>query len=164
MKCIFAPWRMEYILSEKPQHCIFCELPKKGVSPETLILYMDERGFVIINRYPYVSGHVMVVPYKHVETPLALSEREWEDLNALVLPAVRAIEKVYRPEGFNIGLNVGQPAGAGIHEHIHIHIVPRWQGDTNLMSVFSDTRVIPESLEETWRRLRPAFEKLEARR
>lgn len=158
MKPIFAPWRMEYITSKKPSECVFCELPRRGVCEETLILGLNEHAYIVLNRYPYVSGHVMVIPYRHVEDPMDLSSEEWRAMNDLIRPVVRAIRQEYRPHGFNIGMNVGVAAGAGIHEHIHTHVIPRWTGDNNLISVLTDTRVIPESLTQTWRRLRPAFE------
>ncbi|NOZ02319.1 MAG: HIT domain-containing protein [Deltaproteobacteria bacterium] len=159
MKQIFAPWRMEYIVSKKPEGCVFCDLPRAGVSEETLVLFKGERAFVIMNRYPYVSGHLMVVPYRHLEHVLLLDPEEWAEMNRLVVSCVQALKAVYQPHGFNIGMNVGQAAGAGIHEHIHTHIIPRWTGDNNLVPVMTETRVIPESLEETWRKLIPEFRK-----
>ena len=152
---------MEYIISEKPDGCVFCDLPEAGINDETLVLYKGTVAFIIMNRYPYVSGHLMVVPFRHAEHPLLLEAREWAEVNDLVLPAVGALKAVYNPQGFNIGMNIGQAGGAGIHEHLHIHVIPRWTGDNNMVPVLTDTRVIPESLEETWKRLRPEFEKLE---
>ncbi len=157
MKPIFAPWRMEYITSRKKPGCVFCDLPGLGVGEESLVLGLNDHAYVVLNRYPYVSGHVMVIPYRHVEDPLDLTPEEWRAMNDLVRPVVRALRNEYRPHGFNIGMNVGVAAGAGIHEHIHAHVIPRWTGDNNLISVLTDTRVIPESLSETWRRLEPAF-------
>jgi len=159
MKQIFAPWRMDYITSRKPDGCIFCDLPEAGVSEETLVLYKGELAFVIMNRYPYVSGHLMIVPYRHAESPLELEPGDWAEVYGLVVPTMQALENVYRPQGFNIGINVGQAGGAGIHEHIHLHVIPRWIGDNNVVPVMTDTRVIPEALDQTWKRLLPEFEK-----
>jgi len=160
MKPIFAPWRMDYITSCKRPGCVFCELPQQGVSEESLILCLNEHAYVVLNRYPYVSGHLMVIPYRHVEDPLELTSQEWRALNDLVRPVLLALKDEYRPHGFNVGMNLGVAAGAGIHEHIHIHVIPRWTGDNNLISVLADTRVIPEGLHQTWARLRPRFETL----
>ncbi|MBL6974540.1 MAG: HIT domain-containing protein [Deltaproteobacteria bacterium] len=161
MKQIFAPWRMDYIISEKPEGCVFCDLPGQGINDETLILYRGAGAFVIMNRYPYVSGHLMVVPNRHLEHPLLLDPVEWSEINDLVIPCVQALKNVFNPHGFNIGMNIGQAGGAGIHEHIHVHVIPRWTGDNNMVPVLTDTRVIPESLEETWKKLIPEFKKLE---
>lgn len=160
MKPIFAPWRMDYITSKKPSDCVFCNLPRLGVGEESLVLGLNDHAYVVLNRYPYVSGHVMIIPYRHVEDPGDLAPEEWRAMNDLVRPVVRALKTEYRPHGFNIGMNVGVAAGAGIHEHIHIHVIPRWTGDNNLIAVLADTRVIPESLSETWRRLESAFRTL----
>jgi len=160
MKQLFAPWRMKYIQDAKQKGCIFCDLPKQGVLPESLVLYRGKAAFVVLNRYPYISGHLMVVPYLHVGSPLMLPADAWQDTMSLVRDAVGAVERVYRPQGFNIGMNVGRPAGAGIDEHVHVHVVPRWNGDTNFVPVLSETRVIPEALEDTFQRLFPEFSKL----
>ena len=125
-----------------------------------MVLFKGKHAFVILNRFPYITGHLMVVPYRHVASPLKLKPEEWAYSSALVRPVVEAIEKVYKPQGFNIGMNIGQCAGAGIHEHIHIHVVPRWSADTNFIPVLAETRVIPEALEDTYRKLLPFFESL----
>jgi len=160
MKQLFAPWRMKYIQDTKQNGCIFCDLPKQGPSPESLVLFRGKDAFVILNRYPYISGHLMVVPYMHVGSPLKLPVDVWKGMMELVREAVGAVERVYQPQGFNIGMNVGRPAGAGIDEHVHVHVVPRWNGDTNFVPVLSETRVISEALEDTFRRLLPEFSKL----
>jgi ATP adenylyltransferase len=161
MRTIFAPWRMEYITSNKTSSCVFCEIVKEGIGEKSLIAYMGRFGYVVLNRYPYVSGHLMVIPYRHVEDPSLLSEEEWVGMNGLVIPTMNALKEIYHPQGFNIGMNVGQAAGAGIHEHVHIHVIPRWIGDNNLMAVIGETRVIPEALEETFAKVRRVFERLE---
>jgi ATP adenylyltransferase len=141
--------------------CIFCDLPALDRDQESLILCRGRDAFVILNRYPYVSGHLMVVPYRHAADVSALDRREWAAAFEMVRPAVRAIESVYKPQGFNIGINIGKAAGAGVEGHLHIHVVPRWGGDANFVSVVGETRVIPEALEETYRRLLPAFRSIE---
>ena len=161
MKTIFAPWRLEYLVSKKPPYCVFCEIVKEGVGEKSLIVHMGKFAYVVLNRYPYVSGHLMVIPYRHVEDPSLLSAEEWVGMNELVLPTMNVLKEVYHPHGFNIGMNVGQAAGAGIHEHVHIHVIPRWTGDSNVISVVGNTRVIPEALEVTFAKVREAFQKLE---
>lgn len=137
--------------------CIFCELPPQKRDAENLILFQGQHAFVILNRFPYVSGHLMVVPYRHVSTPVVLLPEEWAEMGALVRKAVTGLGELYRPQGFNIGMNVGRAAGAGIDDHVHLHVVPRWMGDNNFVPVLSETRVIPEALEVTYRRLLPVF-------
>jgi len=158
MKQLFAPWRMQYVSACQSEGCVLCELPQQEPSSKSLVLYRGRSAFIVLNRYPYVSGHLMVVPYVHVASPLAVPTDAWRDTMDLVRDAVGAIERVYRPQGFNIGMNVGRPAGAGIEEHVHVHVVPRWNGDTNFVPVLSDTRVIPEALEDSFARLLPEFE------
>lgn len=153
MKTIWAPWRIEYLTGEgKDAGCIFCEKPKQNRDRENLIIYRGEIGFIVMNRYPYSNGHLMVVPYKHTRELTDLDDRERLGLMNL---AVRCIEilKAFKPDGFNIGANLGRVAGAGIDDHIHFHIVPRWSEDTNFMPVIGDIRVIPEYLDETYLKL-----------
>lgn len=155
MKIFWAPWRMKYIKSfgEKRDECIFCSKPKENRDEENLILYRGERGFIILNRFPYNSGHLMVAPYRHVRELEELSEDELLELMKLLIMSIKALKEEYKPEGFNVGANIGRVAGAGIEGHIHFHVVPRWGGDTSFMSVLSETKIIPELLEETYRRL-----------
>jgi ATP adenylyltransferase len=161
VETLFAPWRMDYIGKGGTETgCIFCDLPASPRDEENLILYRGRDAFVILNRYPYVSGHLMVVPFRHASDPSALDAHEWAAAFELVRPAVRVLEAEYRPEGFNIGINLGTAAGAGVAGHLHIHVVPRWGGDTNFVSVVGGARVIPEALEETYRRLLPSFRAL----
>ena len=159
MQQLWAPWRIEYIRMEKMDECIFCKLPN-GDDEKNLILYRGKHAFVIMNNYPYNPGHVMVAPYRHVGEIEDLSEEEWEDVHALTALMVRAIKRTMNPQGFNIGLNIGRVAGAGIEGHLHVHIVPRWNGDTNFMPVISDTKVIVQGIRENYKELKREIEKL----
>lgn len=156
---IFAPWRSEYILSgdKKDDFCIFCEYPAQDKDKENLIVYRGELCFVIMNRYPYNAGHLMVIPYRHLHNFAELTEKELTELMQLVQKAVTVLTQVMSPHGFNLGINIGKVAGAGIDQHLHMHIVPRWNGDTNFMPVVSDTRIISESLESAYIRLKEAW-------
>jgi ATP adenylyltransferase len=157
MKVLWAPWRLSYILSGKKQGCIFCELPKQDGDRENLILYRSSHNFVIMNRFPYNNGHIMVVPYLHSPALEGLSDETLLDFMKVTRHATAAIKKAFMPEGFNIGINIGKIAGAGLEEHIHLHMVPRWAGDTSFMTVFDDVRVIPEHIMSTYDKLRVAF-------
>jgi len=156
---VWSPWRMEYILSDKPDECIFCAKPKEDNDTENLILFRGQQCYVMMNRYPYINGHLMVVPYAHVDTPTALSGDVLTEMALEVNMCLEALSEVMRPNGFNIGMNLGAVAGAGIKDHIHVHIVPRWQGDTNFMPVIGETHVIVESLHSTYAKLRPFFDR-----
>ncbi len=153
MEHLWAPWRIEYILSEKDKKCIFCEKPNQNKDRENLILYRAVKNVVMMNKYPYNPGHLMVAPYKHVAKLDALENEELLEHIQLVSRCVTMLKEVMNPEGFNIGINLGKVAGAGIEEHIHTHIVPRWNGDTNFMPVMSNTRTISEALDATYDRL-----------
>ena len=156
---LFAPWRLEYILGEKENGCIFCKKPaEKREERKNLILDGSTRSFVIMNRYPYNPGHLMVVPRRHVSDLELLEAEEMADVSRLLQRTVRVLKETFRPEGLNLGLNLGEAAGAGIRDHLHWHIVPRWVGDTNFLPVFSNTRSIPQALDSTWEALRPGFE------
>jgi ATP adenylyltransferase len=157
---MWAPWRMEYILSEsedKSDDCIFCTFPAEKNDEKNLIVYRSEFCFIILNKYPYNNAHIMVVPYNHVSDILELDEKELLDIQKTIQKSVRVLRKEVRPHAMNIGMNLGRLAGAGIDEHLHYHIVPRWDGDTNFMPVLTDTKVISESLNETWQRLYKGF-------
>lgn len=160
MERIWAPWRIEYILSEKPEECIFCEKQKQDRDRENLILYRAERNFVLMNLYPYNNGHLMVAPYVHVHNLEELDSEAALEMMTLTQKLVRVMKSTMRPEGFNIGLNLGQVAGAGIHEHLHLHIVPRWLGDVNSMPVLADTKVISQHIEETYDTLLAGIKKM----
>ena len=160
MKVLWAPWRIKYITGDKEEGCIFCKKPKEGNDKENLILYTGETSFIIMNRYPYSNGHLMTVPYKHTNSFSDLTQDERLDLMNLTAKCLDILQ-VIKPEGFNIGMNLGRTGGAGIDDHLHFHIVPRWSGDNNFMPVIGDVRVIPEYLEETYETLRKHLKSLE---
>jgi ATP adenylyltransferase len=162
-KVLWAPWRMEYILSDKPGGCIFCTKPNEdgGHDRDNYILYRGERCFVIMNAYPYNNGHLMVIPNQHAEDIALLPDETLADIMRLAKECTRILREAMGPQGFNLGFNIGAAAGAGIKEHVHMHIVPRWSGDTNFMAVLDDVRVLPQHLKDTYDQLRPAFQKLE---
>jgi ATP adenylyltransferase len=157
MDYMWAPWRMEYILMEKPEGCILCDKPAQDRDAENHILFRASKNFVIMNTYPYNPGHLLVAPYRHLAGLGELSDEERNEHFAIVCRCVEIIRSIFHPEGFNIGVNMGKVAGAGIDKHVHTHVVPRWQGDTNCMPVISDVRVIPEALEDTYAKLREGF-------
>jgi ATP adenylyltransferase len=154
---LWAPWRVAYVAGPKSPGCVFCEAPAAGDDQQALILHRGEHGYLILNRYPYNSGHLMVVPFRHVARPELLTPDEHQALMALLVLGLRVLERAMAPEGFNAGMNLGRAAGAGIDEHLHLHIVPRWVGDTNYMPVLGDVKVLPEHLDETYRRLAEAL-------
>ena len=158
---LWAPWRIQYIENEKDKGCIFCIKPKEKNDKENLILFRSSHSFVIMNKFPYNSGHLMVVPYEHKKDFEYLTDNELMDINNLIKISIKVLRKVMNPDAFNIGLNLGKCAGAGIDEHLHYHIVPRWNGDTNFMPVISDTRVVPEAIERTYEKLKSEFQKNE---
>ena len=157
MKHLWAPWRMKFIEKQRSSGCVFCNILPQSRDPENLVVFRGEAAFVILNRYPYTSGHLMVVANDH--------QPSFEDLNAavraemmeLATKGIQVLRAVYKPEAFNLGANIGEAAGAGIAGHVHLHVVPRWSGDTNFMSTFAGTRVLPEELDETYRRIQSAW-------
>ncbi|MEW5947556.1 MAG: HIT domain-containing protein [bacterium] len=157
MKNLWAPWRMEYILSEKKPGCIFCEKPAETSDRKNLILHRGEKCYIIMNLYPYNNGHLMVVPYRHEETLGALDDDSIAQMMILTRKITAVLDALMKPQGYNVGLNVGRVAGAGIHEHIHLHVVPRWLGDSNFMPVVSDSKVINEHILETYDKIRRAI-------
>ena len=157
MEHLWAPWRMEYIESKKPEGCILCDKPEENDDASNYILYRGDKNFVIMNLYPYNPGHLMVVPYRHIDGLEELGDDELHEHWQIVARSLRVLREVFNPGGFNIGVNMGRAAGAGIEEHVHTHIVPRWHGDTNFMPVFGDTRVIPQALSETYDKLKGEF-------
>jgi ATP adenylyltransferase len=161
MDRIYAPWRIEYIIGHgKEEGCIFCTKPAEQNDDENLIVHRAEGAFTIMNKYPYNNGHLLVCPYRHVSDITLLNAEENSLLMEEVCRAVEVIRFMMKAEGFNIGLNMGEIAGAGIEEHLHYHVVPRWFGDTNVMPVLADVRVIPEHFRETSRKLREGFQRL----
>jgi ATP adenylyltransferase len=159
-KPLWAPWRMEYILSKKPPGCIFCDFPAAPEADDrkNLVVHRGGRAYTCLNRYPYISGHLMVIPRSHVSDLGALPREEFHELEDELRLAVAVLQATYRPDGLNVGMNLGRVAGAGIDDHLHWHVVPRWVGDNNYMPVVADQRVIVEALDQTWERLRPGFE------
>ena len=159
MNRLWSPWRMAYVENSKPvDGCVFCNIPEQPDGPENLIVARGQRAYVILNLFPYTSGHVMIVPFAHRSSLEMLEAGTRAEMMELMTHAVEVLRAVYHPQGFNLGANIGELAGAGIAEHVHLHVVPRWAGDTNFMTALSDTRVIPESLEETYRRVREGWE------
>ena len=156
MEKLYAPWRMEFIKSEKPAGCIFC---RDSIRCVDLVLFEGKNAFVMMNRYPYTSGHLMIVPFRHVSRLEDLLPEEKLEIFNLQDVSVRVLNSAIQPDGFNIGMNLGKAAGAGIEDHIHVHVVPRWSGDTNFMSVLGDVRVIPEDVYKTCELLLPYFKK-----
>ena len=158
MERLWAPWRIDYILGKKPEGCIFCDKPGQDKDAENFILYKGRHNFVMLNAYPYNNGHMMVVPYRHTASLTGWQAEEQQEMMQLAAMCVDLLKRVMRPDGFNLGMNMGQVGGAGIADHLHLHIVPRWNGDTNFMPVLSDTRVISEGLEATYKKLKGALD------
>jgi len=157
---LWAPWRMKYIDGVDGTHddgCIFCDKPATDEDKDNFIVFRGETCFVIMNIFPYNNGHLMVVPYSHVSSIEELGQEERLELMNVIDIAICAIKKIMRPDGFNVGMNLGRPAGAGIDDHIHMHIVPRWNGDTNFMPIIGSAKVICESLEDTYKKITGAI-------
>jgi ATP adenylyltransferase len=160
MDYLWTPWRYSYVTTAdtKTGDCIFCAAAAdKEHDRERLVVYRATRNFVILNRYPYTSGHLMVVPHEHVDTLTRLGDETLFELIGLAKRAETHLREVYRPDGLNLGFNLGRSAGAGIAAHLHMHVLPRWNGDTSFITCVSETRVLPEDLGVTWERLRAAF-------
>lgn len=157
MELVWAPWRIEYIKGEKEKGCVFC----KAISTnDDITLYKGNTTMVVMNKYPYINGHLLVAPIRHLSSLDELKSQEMHDLLSTVNAAIKIEKEIMNPDGFNVGLNIGKIAGAGIEEHLHFHIVPRWLGDTNAFNVFAEVRVIPEHLKATYDSLKPLFSKL----
>ena len=158
MHKLWATWRMAYITGKhKDEGCVFCNAYKSAKDEDVLILHRGCHCFIIMNLFPYNNGHVMVIPYRHTDDITSLTNEESLEMMEFVRLTTKAMKKALNPHGFNIGMNVGSMAGAGIADHLHMHIVPRWQGDTNFMPVVSETRVISEHIESTYNKLRTAI-------
>ena len=163
MKKLWAPWRFEYITAasaDEKDECIFCSKPKESKDEKNLIVYRSEYSFILLNKYPYNNGHLMIVPYVHENDLNKLGDEILLDLHHNLQKAIIALKNIMHPHGLNIGINIGRTAGAGIDQHLHYHLVPRWNGDTNFMPIISDTKVLSESLTETWRKLKKEFDKI----
>lgn len=164
MDHLWSPWRLDYVTSEKPSGqtqlgCIFCK-PRTEAGRDPLVVFDGSLAYVILNRYPYNNGHLMVVPRRHLATLVDLSSDELNEVALLTQRSEAALREAYKLEGINVGLNLGKPAGGGIPGHLHVHLVPRWTGDTNFMTVVGETRVLPEDLSSSASRLAPIFERL----
>ncbi len=159
MEHLWAPWRIRYVSAEQPEGCIFCTKPAAGDDEANQILHRGDFVCIMLNAYPYNTGHLMIAPYRHVGEPLDLTPQESSELMYCVRIAMEILRASFAPEGFNIGMNVGQVAGAGYADHLHVHVVPRWTGDTNFMAVVADTRVVPEALADSYGKLKDALAK-----
>jgi ATP adenylyltransferase len=157
---IWAPWRLEYVKDagkDSEGGCIFCLKPAEDDDEANLIVHRGDRGFVILNKFPYTNGHLMVAPYEHLAALTDVDAETTAEMMALAKRAMTILDEEYGPEGYNVGVNQGRVAGAGYEGHIHLHVVPRWAGDTNYMPVLADTRVMPQTLEQSYAALREAF-------
>lgn len=158
MENLWSPWRMKYVTdTDNPDGCVFCTAPAQPDGTANLVVNRGKNCFAILNRYPYTSGHLMVVPFAHVSSIELLNPEVRGELFEMVNRTITVLREVYHPDGFNVGINMGEAAGAGIAEHAHVHIVPRWAGDTSFMSTVGETRVIPEELGVTWQRISSAW-------
>ena len=159
MNHLWSPWRMTYIENDKEENgCVFCNAQALADGTENLIAFRGEYSYVILNRFPYTSGHLMVLPFGHVSNLEELDSATRAEMMELASRCTTILKNIYSPQGFNVGVNIGEAAGAGVLGHVHIHIVPRWTGDTNFMSAIGETRVLPESLEDTYTRVQAAFD------
>ena len=157
MKQVWAPWRIDYILGPKDQGCFLCAMLADNNDEKNHLLFRGRTCLVVLNRYPYIGGHLMVAPFRHVAGLHELTDEERTEMMALSSRCVEILGKVMNPQGFNVGINIGGAAGAGLKDHIHQHVVPRWVGDTNFMPVLGSTTVIPQALDDLYRALRPHF-------
>ncbi|MEZ4812241.1 MAG: HIT domain-containing protein [Caldisericia bacterium] len=147
MKCFFAPWRYKFIKSEKPDHCVFCHALSENNDKVYHIVKRGTHSFVMLNKFPYTSGHVMIIPNRHTSDLVSLTTEEALEITSFIQEFTKVLKKSFNPEGFNIGMNIGKPGGAGIEDHLHVHIVPRWNGDNNFMPVIGHTRIHPIDLD-----------------
>ena len=158
MEHLFSPWRLEYITGDQPRiGCVFCLRAHADNPPDPLVLFRGVTAYVVLNKYPYNNGHLLIVPYRHTPTLASLTSDELQEMALLTQRSELALREGYNPEGINVGINLGKPAGAGVVEHVHIHAVPRWNGDTNFMTVLAEVRLVPEDLRQSRERLRALF-------
>ncbi|UCG52437.1 MAG: HIT domain-containing protein [Candidatus Latescibacterota bacterium] len=157
MKRVYAPWRAVYLMSEKADECLFCVIERERDDEKNRVLHRADHNYIVVNAYPYTTGHVMVVCNRHVESFSELTDDERLEMMDLIAQCEKAILDAYRPGGINVGANLGQSAGAGILGHLHVHLVPRWHGDTNFMTAIGETRVVSEDLLDTYKRLKAYF-------
>ena len=160
MERLWTPWRMGYLEQDKTTECVFCQKMCQVNDRENLILYRGQSCCIVMNLFPYNTGHVMVIPREHIPTLENMPTDTLCEMMTLVQLCLRVLRKVLRPDGFNMGANIGKAAGAGIDTHVHIHVVPRWEGDTNFMPLFAETRVMPELLLDTYDRLKAEFDQV----
>lgn len=160
MKRLWTPWRMKYLEAKRSEGCVFCQKIADSDDAKNHILYRGKHACVMLNLYPYTSGHLMIIPYAHAGRLADLPMEAQTEMLALLNKSLEVLQRALSPEGFNIGMNLGRAAGAGIDEHIHVHAVPRWTGDTNFMAIFAETRVVPEWLDDTYRKLKPIFDEV----
>ncbi len=159
---IESPHRLQYVRKViKPKGCVFCQAMKKASDPESLVLFKSRSHSIILNKYPYNNGHLLIVPKRHIADYDKLTDKELEKLQLLTKHSIKILKKVYNPHGFNLGMNLGRVAGAGIPDHIHQHIIPRWGGDTNFFPLIAQTKLVVETTEQSYNQLKPHFEKLE---
>jgi len=155
MDYLWSPWRYRYVSAEREDDsCLFCRVAAETDDHKNFVILRAERNFVMLNRFPYTSGHVMIAPYQHVSTIEAADEGALGEMMSLAQKMEAALRRIYKPDGLNLGMNIGRSAGAGIAEHIHMHLLPRWHGDVNFMTAVAETRVLPEDLETTYERLK----------
>lgn len=158
MDYLWSPWRYRYVTRAEPTSgCVFCKKVEEDQDERNLILVRGLNNFVLLNIFPYTSGHLMIAPYRHVGRLCETDDATWSELMMLTRKAEQAIQSAYKPDGINLGMNLGESAGAGIADHIHMHVLPRWHADSNFISVIGETRVLPEALEDTYRKLKPLF-------
>jgi ATP adenylyltransferase len=160
METLWTPWRYKYIVSDKGSECIFCDALQNAESSKSLVIHRGKYNIVMLNRYPYSNGHIMIAPNEHVASPELSGSDTLFEMLMLVQNCLEALRESYKPCGFNIGMNLGRAAGAGIEDHYHLHIVPRWEGDTNFMTVLNDVRLIPQDLNDVYGQLKPLLDKI----
>lgn len=163
MDILWAPWRSKYVSEaskSKTTSCLFCDVVTKREDKNNWIIYRGKFSYIILNAFPYNPAHLMIVPYKHVSSIEMLDSNEFLEISQLLKISIKAIRRVYSPDGFNIGINIGRVAGAGIDQHVHVHVVPRWNGDANFMPVIGGIKVLPEMLEDTYNKLKPEIERV----
>ena len=158
MDYLWSPWRYQYVTQAVPQKgCVFCVKMQQSNDEENLILYRGLNSYVLLNLFPYNTGHLMIAPYNHIAELSLADDATWMEMMSLTRKAEQAIKKAYRPDGINLGMNLGKSAGAGIADHIHMHVLPRWHADSNFITVIGETRILPEVLPDTYRKLKPLF-------
>ncbi len=161
MKYLVTPWREKYIKEGiNDDKCFLCEAAKAEKPEERFILYKGKHSFIILNLYPYNNGHILIAPHKHLDSPVKAGKKIIDEMNFFMIETLKILERVYHPQGFNIGMNLGRPAGAGVPDHFHLHIVPRWEGDASFMPLFGETKVMFEGIEKTFSKLKDEFEKI----